>query len=117
MRKHLLLAGCGFALLVLAAGCGREVTAPAAGAVDPALLSEVAADPALSAAAGQASLPGLTMEPATTYTGSVSATSQCTYDAQLGRVRCAPVVRNGLTITRSFAFYTTADAAQPKRHA
>lgn len=38
--------------------------------------------------------------------------SNCSFSAGTGRVDCAPVTRNGLTITRSFAFATAAGAAQ-----
>jgi hypothetical protein len=117
MRKQLWLVCCVCGPLVLAAGCSRDSTSPTDSAADSALLSDIAVDPTLSAAAGQASLPGLTMEPSTTYSGSVGATNPCSYTAQLGRVVCTPVVRHGLTITRSIAYNTAAGVAQPKRDA
>jgi hypothetical protein len=116
MRKHPWFTVSVFALVALVAGCGRD-GGPTATLPDDALLAEVAVDPSLSAAAGQASLPGLTMEPAATYTGSVATGNQCSYRAAQGRVVCAPVVRHGLTITRSMAFYTAAGIPQPRRNA
>lgn len=39
----------------------------------------------------------------------------CTFDASTGIVQCAPLVRDSLTITRSFEFRTAAGVAQPRR--
>ena len=104
----------GLALLALAA-CARD-NAPTA-AVDSAsdLVASVAVDPALAAEPGQASLVGITMEPATTFAGELSAATACTYSPTSKRVECPPVTRNGLTYTRSIAYYDGAGVAQPKR--
>ena len=117
MRKSLWFTACVVALIALAAGCGHQEIAPTAAAPDSAVFAAAAVDPALSAAAGQASLPGLTMEPTTTYSGSVAPTDPCTYDATIGRVVCVPVVRDGLTYTRSYAYYDAAGKPQPTHNA
>ena len=72
-------------------------------------------DPSIGTISGQASLPGLTMEPASTYAGSLASSDQCTSSADVGRIVCVPVIRNGLTITRSIAFYNAAGQPQPRR--
>ncbi len=120
-KRYYWFAVCVIALLALAAtGCSREATTPTAAVADSTLFADAAAaaDPALSADAGQASLPGLTMEPASTYSGSVSPTRPaCSYDATTGRFICTPVVRDGLTYTRSYAFYDGAGKPQSARNA
>lgn len=124
MRKTFWFTACVVALTALASGCSHQDTAPAAATKstipDSAVFSSASVDPSLSASAGQASLPGLTMEPTSTYTGDVApatTTNPCTYDASAGRVVCTPVVREGLTYTRSYAYYDTAGKAQPAPNA
>lgn len=126
MRKTFWFTACVVALAALASGCSHQETAPVAATKsaipDSAVFSQASVDPSLSATAGQASLPGLTMEPTTTYTGdaapaSTTTTNPCAYDASSGRVVCTPVVREGLTYTRSYAYYDTAGKAQPSPNA
>lgn len=99
---------------LLATACAKDSPAPTAAPDDAGLLA-AAVDPSLGATAGQATLPGLTMEPATTYEGSVSGANVCTWSADAGRIVCPPVTREGLTITRSIAFYDAAGHAQTHR--
>jgi len=106
----------GAGSLLLLAACGREGAVQTTSPDDSDLLA-AAVDPSIGAAAGQASMPGLTMEPATTYEGSVRGSDQCTYSSDIGRIVCAPVTRNGLTITRSMAFLDAAGTAQARRDA
>lgn len=101
----------GAAVALLASACARDTT-PTAAVSD---LSLLAPDPSVGATSGQASLPGFTMSGDLTYQGSLDASSSCSWSATDGRVECAPVSRNGLTITRSYAFYTVAGTAQPAR--
>lgn len=107
----------GAALLLVVAACARDGAVPATSPDDASLLASPAMDPSIGAISGQASLPGLTMEPASTYSGSIAGSEQCTYSADVGRIVCAPVIRNGLTITRSIAFYNAAGQPQPRRDA
>ena len=102
-----------FALLAVAA-CARD-NAPTATADASDLLASVAVDPSLAAEPGQASLVGITLEPVTTFAGELTAATACTYSPVSMRVECPPVTRNGLTYTRSIAFYDAAGVAQPKR--
>ncbi len=62
-------------------------------------------------------MPGLTMLPSATFDAAVGPSDQCAYSASAGRVVCAPVTRNGLTITRSIGFYDATGKAQPRRDA
>ena len=101
--------------LLMAVACARDGAVPATSPDDASLIAAAAMDPSIGAISGQASLPGLTMEPASTYAGSLASSDQCTYSADVGRIVCAPVVRNGLTITRSIAFYNAAGQPQPRR--
>ena len=72
----------------------------------------------LGAVPEQASLPGLAMDPLATFGGLPDARGgACSYTAATGRFACAPVVRNGLTVTRSYALYDAAGAAQLRRDA
>lgn len=107
----------GAGALLLLAACAREGAVQTTSPDDSDLLAAAAADPAIGAAAGQASMPGLTMEPATTYEGSVRGSDQCAYASDVGRLVCAPVTRNGLTFTRSMAFLDAAGTPQPRRDA
>lgn len=69
----------------------------------------------VGAEAGEASSRGITMDPATTFDGSLSGSSGCAWSATSQRIECAPVTRGGLTITRSIAFADAAGAAQQRR--
>jgi hypothetical protein len=104
----------GLALLALPA-CARDnaLTATADSSAD--LLASVAVDPTIAAEPGQASVLGITMEPTTTFEGELSAAAACTYSPVSKRVECPPVTRNGLTYTRSIAFFDAAGTAQPRR--
>jgi hypothetical protein len=113
MHRALRITG-ATALLALAA-CAHEGAAPTTPPDDAGLLAAAAVDLSVGAAAGQASLPGLTMEPASTYDGALRGSDQCTYVPDVGRVVCAPVTRNGLTFTRSIAFHDAAGQPQPRR--
>lgn len=94
-------------LLVGAVACSTEQVTP------PAQEAEIVEfDPSLGAAAGQASMPGLTMDLASDVAG---VTHGCQWDAGAERVVCAPVTRNGLTIRRSFVFYDASGTAQGRR--
>ncbi|MBI4543779.1 MAG: hypothetical protein HY703_01115, partial [Gemmatimonadetes bacterium] len=86
-------ASAGTTVLTLALalyGCGKDATAPpehrVAAPVDMASLTGGADLPGLAAAAGPRS------------------SDPCTYSEATGRFTCPPVTRNGLTITRSFAY-------------
>ena len=105
----------GAAALLALAACAREGAAPTTSPDGADLLAAAAIDGSIGADAGQASLPGLTMEPASTYEGSLRETDQCAYVADVGRVVCAPATRNGLTFTRSIAFLDAAGQPQPRR--
>lgn len=107
----------GAALLLAVAACARDGAVPATSPDDASLLSAATTDPSVGAISGQASLPGLTMEPTSTYSGNIAGSDQCTYSADVARIVCAPVIRNGLTITRSIAFYNAADQPQLRRDA
>lgn len=112
MRSHLRFI-LGAATLVLAGACGTQSDAPT---VSPADLFELAAiDPTVGAEPAQASMPGFTMSPDPTYSAQLGDASGCAYSASAGRVLCAPVTRNGLTITRSMAFYDAAGLPQSHR--
>ena len=116
MRYRLWLSISAVAGLTLGSACGHESVGPLF-VVDDSLLAAVSVDPALTSEAGQASLPGLLAAPATTFTGSLSTVNSCVYDASIGRIVCAPVVRNGLTYSRSIAYYDSKGIAQPARNA
>jgi hypothetical protein len=103
------------ALAVLAlAACARSESPTAADQASD-LLASVVVDPSLGSEPGQASLLGLTMEPTSTYAGDLSAATSCVYSPTSKRVECPPITRNGLTITRSIAFFDANGEAQPKR--
>ena len=88
------------------------------GTVDPAdLLNSVAVDPSVGATPSQASLLGITMEPVTSFEGTVSAAAGCVYSPTSQRIECPAVTRNGLTFTRSIAYYDANGAAQSARNA
>jgi hypothetical protein len=73
-------------------------------------------DPAFGAAPEQASLPGLTMDASATFGGAPDARGgACAYAAPAGRFVCEPVVRGGLTVTRSYALYDAAGRPQARR--
>jgi hypothetical protein len=110
MQRALRLVAVGATVLV--AACAHDST-PTVGL--DADLANLSVDPSVGATSGQASLPGLTMSPDPTYQGSIAATEQCSYSPTSKRVECAPVTRDGLTITRSMAFYDAAGAAQTHR--
>lgn len=105
------------AMVLAVAGCSRDGASPTStdARADGDLLTAASADPALGAAPAQASLPGLTMDPEATYRGSVGAADACTYSPAEGRAFCAPVTRNGLTITRSIGWYDAAGKPQARR--
>lgn len=107
----------GAAVLATVTACAGDSVAPNTAADEADFAAITTIDPTLGAAAGQASLPGLTMEPEATYEGSVGANDRCSYVPADGRVVCTPVTRGGITITRSFAFHDAADAPQPSRDA
>ena len=110
MLRALRLAAVATTLFV--AACAHDTT-PTAGL--DADLANVSIDPSVGATSGQASLPGLAMAPDPTYQGALSGTEQCSYSPTTKRVECAPVTRDGLTITRSIAFYDATGAAQTHR--
>ena len=105
----------GGAALAALAACAHETGSPTATPDDTDLLTATAIDPSLGAEAGQASLPGLTLDRTSTYQGSLAGSDQCTYSAPLGRLVCPPVTRNGLTIARSIAFYDADGTPQSHR--
>jgi hypothetical protein len=98
------------ALLALGACAGDSVNAP-----DTDLLANASIDPSIGAEAGQAGTLGLTIDPASTFAGSLGDASSCAFVVATGRVECAPVSRGGLTITRSIAFRDAAGTVQPAR--
>jgi len=101
------------ALLALAACAGDS--APTRTLSDGDLLTLAEIDPALGAEAGQAGQIGITMDPAHTYDGRIGDQASCAWSAASLRIECAPVTRDGLTITRSIAFATAAGTAQQRR--
>ncbi len=105
----------GTATLFTMAACSGDSAVPTSAGDDADLIALASADPSLSAAPSQASLPGLTMEPLTTYQGSLGPTDQCSYSPTVQRTVCAPVTKNGLTVARSFAFYDAAGKPQTRR--
>lgn len=111
MTRLLRSAVAASALLALVA-CSNDGSPTASVDTDLAALT---IDAEVGAAPGQASFPGITLAPDPTYQGSVAPTDSCAYVPSTGRVECAPVTREGLTITRSFAFYDAAGAAQTHR--
>jgi hypothetical protein len=115
IMKRLLRHSAAFALLALGA-CARgdSVTAVTDGSD---LLASVAVDPSIGAEPGQASLLGITMEPVTSFEGTVSAAANCVYSATTQRVECPTIVRNGLTFKRSIGYYTATGTPQPQRNA
>ena len=98
------------------AACAHS-DAPTASIDASDLLNSVAVDPSVGATPDQASLLGITMEPVTSFEGTVSPAANCVYSAASQRLECAPVVRNGLTFTRSIAYYDASGAAQTARNA
>lgn len=99
------------ALLLAAAACaGDPSTAP-----DQDLIALAGIDPSIGAEAGQAGSLGITLDPTTTFEGALGGTSACAFVVATGRVECAPVTRDGLTITRSIGFRDASGAAQPAR--
>ena len=112
MHRHLRTT-LGVAALLALAACAREGVTPTT--PTDSLDLAAALDPSVGAFAGQASLPGLTMEPASTYEGGVRASDQCAWSPDVRRIVCAPVIRNGLTITRSIVFLDAAGNPQPRR--
>lgn len=98
----------------LASACSHDSSAPLS-PVDDALLAAAAVDPALTSAPAQATLPGLVADEANTFSATVSTADACTYTASIGRIVCTPVVRDGLTYSRSVAYYDAKGVAQPKR--
>lgn len=94
-------------LLAGAVACSAEQVTPPVQEVEMAQF-----DPTLGATAGQASMPGLTMDLATDVAG---VRDGCQWDAAAERVVCAPVTRNGLTIRRSFVFFDASGNAQGRR--
>lgn len=115
MRTVLRITAATAALLV-AAGCARDGTSPTTPA-DDITAAAAALDPSIGATDGQASMPGLTMMPGATFDAAAAPSDRCAYSAATGRIVCAPVVRNGLTITRSIAFYDAAGTPQARRDA
>lgn len=94
-------------LLLGITACSTESVAP------PVREEEISAiDPAVGAAAGQASLPGLVMDFSATTPGPAP---DCAWDDAARRIVCAPVSRNGLTYSRSFAFYDANGDVQRRR--
>ena len=116
MRTVLRITAATAALLV-AAGCARDGTSPTTPADDFAAAAAAALDPSIGATDGQASMPGLTMMPGATFDAAAAPSDRCAYSAATGRIVCAAVVRNGLTITRSIAFYDAAGTPQARRDA
>ena len=105
----------GLALLGVAA-CTPEAPEPTVAGPAESAASAGAVDPAFGAVPEQASLPGLTMDAPATFSGAPDAKGgACVYSAPTGRFVCEPVVRGGLTITRSYAFYDAAGQPQPRR--
>lgn len=101
------------ALIALAACAGDS--SPTRTVPDGDLLSLAEVDPALGAEPGQAGQIGITMEPALTYDGRISGEAACAWSAASLRIECAPVTRDGLTITRSIGFADAAGTAQQRR--
>lgn len=93
---------------------GGSALAPLA-AVDDSLLAAVAVDPALSAEPAQATLPGLVADNQNTFSATVAPAQVCTWTPTVGRIICTPIVRDGLTYSRSVGYYDAKGIAQPKR--
>lgn len=101
------------ALLALAACAGDSTPTRTVSEGDLLSLAEI--DPALGAEAGQAGQIGITMDPALTYDGRIGGAAACAWSAASLRIECAPVTRDGLTISRSIAFADAAGTAQQRR--
>lgn len=109
----------GAMVLVLAIACSGDSTGPAAIGDEDVALAAVGVDPSLTAAPGQASLPGLMLDMHVFFPRfgmpAFGDGRQCTFSEAEDRFVCVPVIRNGLTFTRSFAFYDADGNSQPQR--
>jgi hypothetical protein len=112
------------ALVATVAACSNDTAAPTAFSdSDVALLTP---DLSAGAVAGQASLPGLTMDAGAFFPSFGTAglpsvlgrglRDHCTYLPTAGRFLCDPVRRDGLLISRSFAFYDADGKPQSQRN-
>lgn len=117
MRKSNLGRAVGAMMVVLAAACGGDSAGPTAIGDEDVALSVAGVDPSLAAMPGQASLPGLTLDLHVFFPriGAAPFADGCSYSAADSRFLCDPVLRNGLTFTRSFALYDADGNSQQQR--
>lgn len=120
MRRNIALTLASALMIGLgAAACGDGATAPLVPDVDENLDEnlEVSALETVGIAEDQAN--GSSVVPSSARSdvsrSSASDHGTCTFDSGTGRFICPDVVRNGVTISRSYALFDAADVPQEKR--
>jgi len=119
MRTSFFGRALGATMLLVAAACSDSSNSPTGIGDEDVALSAIGVDPSLVAMPGQASLPGLTLDMRAFFPrfgspifGDLSA---CAWSPDVERFVCDPVMRNGLTFTRSFALYDADGNSQQQR--